>query len=162
MDSLDYNKISNILGYKNKSIVDKDPDYNEWKLSDVEVTTEIARDYWLSKRIYFENTGYNYDYNDIIIDGKDFDGYTVNRLRNAMIEYYRNNYAYTADIKDEELDSITAYSSFRDQDDQIVLDQCMGYADMVFEELNTRLDYIIKDLNTNTSNIDINSIFDDE
>lgn len=126
MDSLEYDRIAEILGYKNKTITDKQEDFNAWQVSPLEVSTTIAKDYWLSARIN-EGEPYNYDHDEIIIDGKDPLGITTNKLENAMLEYQRIHEENAENIADDELAAAATYNTIDEEAVQFVLERAKGY-----------------------------------
>lgn len=102
--------IYNMLGLSNISISDSEEDFNAWQITANEINSEIARDYWLSNRIYNENTDVLYDYEDITLVGKDFYGAQITNLQNAMIEYERVHTKNNDNISDEDFNNTTTYN----------------------------------------------------
>ena len=101
--------IAKMLGFTNSSITDSEEDFNAWQITDTEINTEIARDYWLSERVYTDNTDVLYDYRDIVLVEKDFYGAQITNLRNAMVEYERTHTEHNEDVSDEDFNNTTTY-----------------------------------------------------
>lgn len=104
-DHLDSSELKQLLDLADIEQTDVKDDFNAWKIDDLEITSEIARDYWLSSRIYRDHHDYIYDYNDIALGEKDFYEAKVNKLLNAYPEYKRLYETFDYDIKEDELDN---------------------------------------------------------
>ena len=101
--------LAKMLGFDNSSITDSEEDFNAWQITDTEINTEIARDYWLSERVYTDNTDVLYDYRDIVLVEKDFYGAQITNLRNALVEYERTHTEHTEEVSDEDFNNTTTY-----------------------------------------------------
>ncbi len=107
--SFDKETICKALGMEDINISDSEEDFNAWQITPNEINEEIARDYWLSSRIYNENTDVLYDYEDITLKGKDFYGAQITNLQNAMIEYERAHTEHNEDVSDENFSNTVTY-----------------------------------------------------
>lgn len=83
-----YDIVNKLIGTKNISITDKDGDVFAQHLTEKEVLYEIARDYWLSTRVY-EGDPFIYDYEDLEVEEKDLFGTKVYPLQTGSVEFDR-------------------------------------------------------------------------
>ena len=148
MNSTEFDKLSKMLGFNNTSISDTQEDFNAWQVSQIEINTEIARDYWLSTRVY-EYGSFIYDYEDIIVDGRDADGNEITRLQNAMIEYNRLHSENKDNISDEDLAALAKYTFDPNEEDERLLSLCKAYMNREFRSLDDRLNIVEDKLQEN-------------
>lgn len=109
MNHLDSSKLRSLLGINNVKISDTEEDFDAWRIGDLEITSEIARDYWLSSRIYQDHHDYLYDYDEITLDGKDFYEAQINELLNAWPEYKRLHNTFDYDPDEDDLPDTSDY-----------------------------------------------------
>lgn len=150
INNLGKDALSKVLNFSNSQINDIEEDFNAWQISDIEIVHEIARDYWLSSRIY-EGEPFLYDYDDIVIDGKDIYKTTINRLQNAMIEYYRLYNEHREIISDEELASLAAYNVNEDDYEERMFTVIKSYINRLNRAMSTRVDNIDTSLKAQSS-----------
>ena len=83
-----YDIVNKLIDTKNISITDKDGDVFAQHLTEKEVLYEIARDYWLSTRVY-EGDPFIYDYEDLEVEEKDLLGTKAYPLQTGSVEFDR-------------------------------------------------------------------------
>lgn len=72
LSSIDQDTLKDLLGInKNIEISNKEEDIYEWQLTAKEVIFEIARDYWLSERVYSGDV-FKYNYKSLELTQEDF------------------------------------------------------------------------------------------
>lgn len=108
-NTIEKDNLYKMLDLNNVEISDSEEDFNAWQVDATEINAEIARDYWLSSRIYNENTDVLYDYNDIELLKKDFFGAQITSLQNALVEYYRNHNENTDTVTEDEFTNTVTY-----------------------------------------------------
>lgn len=145
-NSLNWEKLSKTLNLSNDHISDVEEDFNAWQIDNIEILHEIARDYWLSTRVY-EGGDFIYDYDDIIIDGKDIYESSITRLQNAMIEYYRIFKEHPENISDEELATLAAYNFQDEEYEARIMTTIKSYINRINHNMTQRLDKLEQSIN---------------
>lgn len=140
-NSLNSDMLTRTLNFHNEKITDSEEDFNAWQISDIEIVHEIARDYWLSSRIY-EGDSFLYDYDDILLDGHDIYNSKINKLQNALVEYYRIYKEHPENISDDELAALASYIFEDDDYEERVLATIKSYINRISRELDKRIDVI--------------------
>ena len=90
----------------------------------------------------FLEQSFLYDYDDILLDGHDIYNAKINKLQNALVEYYRIYKEHPENISDDELAALASYIFEDDDYEERVLATLKSYINRISRELDKRIDVI--------------------